>query len=180
MTLPAWRSSFLPQMPSGSANRYFADAARSPWGAYYVGVWEQHLGSRFFTCPPWIVTQQAAELFGAVKALSLAAFRADRSIHLYLDNHAAIYSLLRGKARSPLIPQNRILRRLCYLLHWSGVVAALHYVPSDLNPADPPSRWWTFPTAASLAARTWGLGLSHLTGPPGAHWGLLAGLQRTL
>ena len=80
------------------------------------------------------MTQQAAELFAALKALSLAAFRRDLSFHLYLDNHAAIYSLLRGRARSPLIPQNRILRRVCYLLHWSGLVAALHYIPSELNP----------------------------------------------
>lgn len=138
------------------------------------------MGHRIFACPHWILTQQAAELYGAVKALSLAAFRGDLSIHLYLDNHAAIYSVLRGKARSPLIPQNRILRRLCYLLHWSGVVAAVHYVPSCLNPADPPSRWWSYPSSSSLVASAFDLGLSHLANPPGAHWGLLFGLQRSL
>ena len=180
MAFPAWRSSSLPHPPSPDAPRYFADAARSPWGPYFVGIWEKQMGTRFFPCPRWVLTQQAAELFGAVKALSLAAFRHTRSIHLYLDNHAAIYSLLRGKARSPLIPQNRILRQLSHLFHWSGMVAAVHYIPSDLNPADPPSRWWSYPTPTSLITQTWGLGLAHLASPPGVHWGLLAGLQRSM
>lgn len=177
MTLAAWRpTSTLPLPPS--APRYFADAACSPWGQYYVGIWSPKMGSRFFPCPTWIVTQQAAELFAALKALTLAAFRHDLSIHLFLDNHAAIYSLLRGKAQSPLAPQNRLLRRLCYLLHWSGLSAALHYIPSALNPADPPSRWWTYPTSSSLVYHTWRLGLSQLLAPPGPSWGTLAGLQR--
>ena len=136
-------------------------------------------GTRFFPCPHWVITQQAAELFAALKALQIAAFRRDLRIHLFLDNHAAIYSLLRGKAHSPLIPQNRILRRLCYLLHWSGLVAALHYIPSSLNPADPPSRWWTFMTALTLVRDTWRLGLLCLQDPPGPSWGCLAGLHRS-
>ena len=102
MTFPAWRSDFLVHGPSSDAPRYFADAARSPWGPFFVGIWEHGMGTRFFACPSWVLTQQAAELFAAIKALSLAAYRHDLSIHLYLDNHAAIYSLLRGRASSPL------------------------------------------------------------------------------
>ena len=136
------------------------------------------MGIRIFTCPEWVMTQQAAELFAAYKAISLAAFRRESSCHLYLDNHAAIYSLLRGKARSLLVPQNRILRRVSYLLLWSGMVFALHFVPSSLNPADPPSRWWSYPSQVCLLTQTLTLGLSHLSAPPGASWGLLAGLQR--
>ena len=180
MTFPAWRSNQVPAPPSDTAARYFADAARSPWGSFFVGVWEIRMGIRIFPCPEWVMTQQAAELFGAYKAVSLAAFRHDSPCHLYLDNHAAIYSLLRGKARSPVMPQNRILRRLCYLLHWSGAVLALHFVPSPLNPADPSSRWWSYPSPNSLLAATLDLGHCHLSCPPGASWGLLAGLQRFL
>ena len=180
IALPAWRSNHIPSSPLPSAPRYFADAARSPWGSYYVGIWSHHMGTRFYPCPHWVTTQQAAELFAALKALQLAAFRHDRHLHLYLDNHAAIYSLLRGKASSPLIPQNRILRRLCYLLHWSSLSAALHYIPSSLNPADPPSRWWTFPTTLSLITSTWRLGALHLLDPPGPSWGTLAGSHRAL
>ena len=180
MAFPAWRAFPTPSTPSPSARRYFADAARSPWGLFFCGIWEPNMGLRFFPCPNWVLSQQAAELFAAVKALSLAAHRGDLSIHLYLDNHAAIYSILRGKARSPLIPQNRLLRRLNYLLVWSGITAAVHYVPSHLNPADPPSRWWSFPCPLSLVSRTWILGLSNLLGPPGSSWGLLAGPNRTM
>lgn len=180
MVFPAWRSSCVPVDPPACAPRYFADAAQSPWGTFYVGIWEHQMGSRFFPCPAWVSTQQAAELFAALKALSIAAFRRDLSMHLYIDNHAAIYSLLRGKARSPLIPQNRILRRLCYLLQWSGLTAAVHYVPSQLNPADPLSRWWSFSDPVTLVARTWGLGAAHLSLSPGASWGLLSGLQRSM
>ena len=180
MTFPSWRYSLLPAPPSDTAARFFADAARSPWGTFFVAIWERTMGIRIFACPEWVVTQQAAELFGAYKALSLAAFRHHSSLHLYLDNHAAIHSLLRGKARSPLLPQNRILRRTCYLLLWSGVVAALHFVPSHLNPADPPSRWWSYVFPHALLTATMSRGLAHLSSPPGADWGLLAGLQRSL
>lgn len=165
-------------LPAASATRYYADAARTPWGLFSAGIWSPQMGCRFFFCPPWVLTQQTAELFAAFKALSLAAYRRDLSIHLFLDNHAAIFSLLRGKARSSLAPQNRLLRRVCYLLHWSGLIAALHYIPSSLNPADPPSRWWAYPSSFSLVRHTCMLGLSHLLDPPDLPWGTLAGLQR--
>ena len=173
MCFPSWWALDFPITPSPSAPRFFADAACSPWGAYFVGIWESSMGIRFFPCPSWVLTQQAAELYAALKALSLAVHRHDLSIHLYLDNHAAIYSLLRGKARSPLIPQNRLLRRLNFLLHWSGVTAALHYVPSHLNLADPASRWWSFSSPLALVSRSWSLGLRRLLEPPGPAWGLL-------
>ena len=124
-----------------------------------------------------VTTQQAAELFAAFKALSLASYRRDTSIHLYLDNHAAIYSLLRGRARSLLLPQSRILRRISHLLHWSGLVAAVRYVPSRHNPADPLSRWWAA-SSLEIVAKAWGLGLACLSLPQSPTWGLLAGLQR--
>ena len=124
-------------------------------------------GNPLFPCPHWISTQQAAELFAATKALSFATQRRTFSLHLYLDNHATVYTILRGKASSPLIPQNRLLRRLCYLLHWTGLCAAIHYIPSKLNPADPPSRWWSFTDRLTLVTRTWTLGLAHLLHPPG-------------
>lgn len=178
MSFPSWRAQ--PTCVPADAPRYFADAAQSPWGTFFVGIWEHSMGTRFFPCPPWVATQQAAELFGALRALSLAAHRHTLSIHLYLDNHAAIYSLLRGKARSPLIPQNRLLRQLNYLLHWSNLTAALHYVPSHLNPADPPSRWWSHSSPSSLIVRTWSLGLTRLTDPPGPSWGTLCGLHRAI
>lgn len=180
MAFPSWRPRQPQSDPSPSSPRYYADAACSPWGSYFVGIWSHQMGTRFFPCPNWIVTQQAAELYAALKALQLAAFRHDYRLHLYLDNHAAIHSLLRGKARSPLVPQNRILRRLSYLLHWSGLSAALHYVPSSLNPADPPSRWWSFHTPLSLVRCTWHLGLLHLLDSPGPSWGILVGLNRSL
>ena len=95
-----------------------------------------------------------------------------------VDNHAVIHSLLRGKARSSLIPQNRILRRINHLLHRSGLTAALHYSPSHLNPADPPSRWWSFPKPVDLLASTWQRGLFMLSLELSPAWGLLHGLQR--
>ena len=180
MAFPAWLPDSLATMPLPTAPRFFADAAQAPWGQYYAGVWEHRMGIRFFPCPPWVQTQQAAELFAAYKALSLAAFRYNLSFHLFLDNHAVIYSLLRGKARSCLLPQNRLLRRICHLLHWSGLTAALHYVPSSQNPADPPSRWWRFPTAYDLVFSTLRLGWSHLLDVPGPSWGLLHGCNRGL
>jgi hypothetical protein len=180
ITFASWRSDSIPTHPPPHSASFFTDAARAPWGTYYVGVWEASMGSRFFPCPQWVLTQQAAELFAAYKALSLAAFRHTRLLRLHVDNHAAIHSLLRGRASSPLVPQNRILRRITYLLHWSGITAAIHYVPSALNPADPLSRWWRYSSPVTLLARTWGLGHLHAMTPPSPSWGLLTGLQRSL
>ena len=180
MTFPSWRV-VSPTAPTDHRSpRFFADAARAPWGAYFVAVWEFSLGTRFFPCPPWVASQQAAELFAAYRALTLIAFRHSPPCHLYLDNHAAIFSLLRGRARTTLLPQNRILRRISHLLHWSCVAVDLHFVPSRLNPADPPSRWWTFPTVTPMLLSTWGLGRFQLSLQPGPSWGLLAGSSRTL
>ena len=133
MTFPAWRAVPEPTLPDPASPRFFADAARAPWGTYFVGVWEVNMGTRFFPCPPWVLSQQAAELFAAYRALTLAAFRRASPCHLYLDNHAAIYSLLRGRAHSSLLPQNRILRRVSHLLHWSRLSVSLQFVPSHLN-----------------------------------------------
>lgn len=136
------------------------------------------MGSRFFPCPQWVVTQQAAELFAAYRALTLAVFRKIVTFRLFLDNHAAIFSLLRGRANSPLIPQNRILRRVAHLLRWSEAVASLHYIPSGQNPANPLSRWWSFRSPLMMLTRVCGLGAAANAHNLNPSWGLLFGLQR--
>ena len=156
------------------------DAARHPSGTFYAGLWSATAGTRFFACPPWVCTQQAAELMAALHGLTVAAHRKDLIIHLYVDNIAALHSLLRSRAASPLRPQNRILRRVTYLLHWSAITAALHYIPSALNPADPPSRWWTYSDPAILLTSTWGLATSLRQHPPDISWGTLHGTSRCL
>jgi hypothetical protein len=60
------------------------------------------------------------------------------------------------------------------------LAAAVHYVPSSLNPADPASRWWSFPTALDLVTRTRILSQLFTTDTLGPPWGLLHGLQRHL
>ena len=67
MSFPAWQPTPKSCLPSASAPRYFADAACMPSGLFSVGIWSPRMGCRFFICPPWIVTQQAAELFALSK-----------------------------------------------------------------------------------------------------------------
>ena len=107
--------------------------------------------------------------------MQVAAHRQETCIHLCLDNTAALHTLARGRASSLLAPHNRILRRMNYLLHWSGLVVALHHLPSALNPADPPSRWWSYPDPTVLLSTTWGLAASLLSNPQPSPWGTLHG-----
>ena len=85
-----------------------------------------------------MTTQQAAEHFGALVALSQAHKHGFKSLNM--DNIGAICQLLYGRASTHLVAQHRILRRFAHRLRWQGMCVQLFHVESPLNPADPVSR----------------------------------------
>ena len=128
------------QCVMGQGDRWYVDAAKQ-FQSFYVGVWGRAMGPKSSKCPPWVKTQQAAELFAIECGLRMAANQGRRCITVVTDNLAAAHSAVKGKASIALRAQNRILRRMQHILRWSGMQVFVEWVPSHLNPADPPSRW---------------------------------------
>ena len=56
------------------------------------------------------------------------------------DNFVACAQLMNVRASTPLPVQQRILRRFFWFCSWAQLEMSLFWVPSDLNPADPPSK----------------------------------------
>ena len=130
-----------PQPTGGPAIRVYTDAAAcpvAPWG-FFVGVWSSE-GPAIRRCPPWVGSQQSAELFGVVCALDVARISGCRHVDLVTDNVGAIVQILWGRASTLLVAQQRILRRVADGLRWQGVSVGLTYVENALNAADCVSR----------------------------------------
>jgi hypothetical protein len=94
---------------------WFVDAAKQ-FHSFYVGLWAPPHKLRIVTCPPWIRSQQAAELFAVEFAIRVAAYEGRPHLSLATDNQAALFSTLHTKASIHLQAQNRILRRMQHLL----------------------------------------------------------------
>lgn len=107
---------------------------------YQVGLWSPVFGARIICAPPEVLSQQQAELFAADAATRLATRLGWTQLTLVGDNKAALYLLhsLRPNLQVPTMVH--ILRRILNRLLWSGLRAHLIWVPTDLQPADGPSR----------------------------------------
>ena len=91
---------------------------------------------------------QAAELWAATSAITVAVNRGERRLWLGLDSKGARHILGRGTLAGHCVTQQRILRRLFWLRGWSGVQANIFRVPSADNLPNLPSQ------LPSLASRT--------------------------
>ena len=56
------------------------------------------------------------------------------------DNQSSLSQLLRVKAGVGLLTQQRLLRRVAYMLSFSGILVWLFWAPTHLMPANPISR----------------------------------------
>ena len=142
-----WKAPAMPVM----GPRCWTDAAKG-LGAYWVGLWGD-TGVKIVRCPPWVGTQQAAELFAVEVALRQAAALGLPHIQIVGDNMAAAWSSAKGPATASKKAQNRILRRLQHLLRWTGTQAHVLWVRSEDNPADAPSRWCQFASGVHMAVK---------------------------
>ena len=67
--------------------------------------------------------------------------RARGLANLFVDNTGAFSTSLWGRASIAVLELQHIMRRLAHRLRWQGGALQVHYVPYQLNPADPVSRW---------------------------------------
>ena len=124
---------------------WFVGAAGTHSG-YWSAIWSPYLRPKIVHHPPWVQTQQAAELAGVIHAIKVAAYQGHTTLNLVIDNQAAIASVITGKATYRCPAQQRLLRELHHVLRWSGLQITCYWLPGVFNPVDPPSRWWKYGT----------------------------------
>ena len=136
---------------SPSNNWFFVDAAQHGT-IFHIGIFHPSQGIQIHVAPPAIQNQQMAELFGLVYVVHLATSLRLSELHLVNDNKGALLSFSTLQPRSHNYTQVRLLRKTFNLLWWSHLKVYLYWVPSFLNPADHPSRLFSFPNAAPSQA----------------------------
>ena len=118
----------------------FADAAPRPNGGFRFGFFAPGSGIRCYKCPAWVDSLQQAELLALGQTFKIAGYKGWRRVAVGSDSLVARSQVLGLRCGTSLPVQNRILCRLFWWRRWSRVHLAPLYVPSDNNPADPPSR----------------------------------------
>ena len=118
----------------------FADAAPTPNSGFRYGFFVPGSVIRCYKCPDWVDSLQQAELLALVQAFKIAGYKGWRRVAVGSDSLVARSQFLGLRCGTSLPVQNRILRQLFWWRRWSRVQLAVFYVPSDKNPADPPSR----------------------------------------
>ena len=121
----------------------FVDAAQNG-DLFHIGLFIPNQGIQIHVAPPSIANQQMAELFALAYGIKLATSLRCTEIHLVNDNRGALFSLLSMQPRAANYPQMKLLRQIFNALWWSHLTVKLFWVPSFLNPADPPSRLFSF------------------------------------
>ena len=132
---------------------------------FWCSLWHPSLGFRISRAPPWVLSQQSAELFAVVQAARVAVFRGLSSVSIATDNSAALYCALACKASPSATAHNRLLRQLQHLLRWSSLHLSLHWIRGSLNPADPSSRWYLYPDLSVMIGHTLGRHLAFSRDP---------------
>ena len=95
---------------------------------------------RSVVIPPSRHTQQSAELWGLCWAVRLAKRLGCRFLVLVTDSQVAGAQMVPLRAPTWLHGQNRLLRSTFTRMTHCGVVLGLHWVSTEFQPADPPSR----------------------------------------
>ena len=113
-----------------------------------MGAFSPLFGVRSGRCPPWITSQQQAELFGVLFAARLAMYRCWPAASIISDNTAAVGVIANFRAASAMWGAPGTLVNAC--LH-----VRIAWMPGSLMPADFPSRLFRYtphPTPLVAAA----------------------------
>ena len=121
-------------------NLVFVDAAKDVRRYRVGGVLPFLHAVRTWLCPEGPCNQQVAELMGIAWAIRLAVHLGWKTVTIFANSLVGISQTVRLRAASYLKTQLRVLRALTWVLHNSGLIAKLIWVPSILHPADPMSR----------------------------------------
>ena len=125
---------------------------------------------RSVVIPPCRHTQQSAELWGLCWAVREAKRRGWRFLVLVTDSQVAGAQMVSLRARTWLHRQNKLLRSTVIRLTQCGLVVGVHWVSSELQPADPPSRLDAVACSSTLRALRlaqlrWAVVRAHAPGP---------------
>ena len=118
----------------------FVDAAKDGMCYRVGGVLPSVPAVRTWVCPDGPCNQQVAELMGVAWAVRLAVRLGWRLVTVFADSLVGIAQVRGLRASSGLRTQLRVLRALTWVLHNTGILVKLVWVPSVLHPADPMSR----------------------------------------
>ena len=114
----------------------FIDASKSGWGgilnrrACVHGIWTKAQSAQHITY---------LELLGVFRSVAALLPRLKRRrCLLFVDNMAVVYIIRNFSSRAPLLMA--LLRDLCGMCENANTILECHWVPTDRNPADEPSR----------------------------------------
>ena len=130
----------IPLQPGSLSMFVFVDAARQ-YGKYAWGMFCESEGVRFGWFGLEVMSQMCAELCALCQAVRWAVHRGWKRLCLVGDNQSSLYQLLKVRAGVGFLTQQRILRKVSYLLSFSEIAVWLFWVPTHLMPADPISRY---------------------------------------
>ena len=165
-----------------SGHVLFADAAPLGTDTFFVGLYLPSGGMRVFQCPRWVSTLQAAELWGWMQGVCLAAYMKWPRVCVGSDSTVARCQIQGQRGAIFCCGQQRILRALFWLRRWSRMPIAGFFVPSERNPADLPSRVHEFDSERSCLGLP-NRGTGNGTRPPfptriSLHWPISHGSVR--
>ena len=148
VSLTPWQA---PPALTDRAETWFVDAAFDD-GGWTAALWTAWRGIRIWALPPWVKTQQGAELAAIQMAAKTAAYEGLTNLHLVADNMSAIWSTIRSKGSTGSPDRARHLRRIAHTLRWSHLRMRLSWIASRFNPADCPSRKSKYQSFLHMAA----------------------------
>ena len=121
---------------------------------WMAALWTTDRGMRICPPPPWVTTQQGAELAAIEMAANFAAYERLTQLHFVADNMSAIWSTIWNKSNTPSPTRAHQLRRIAGALRWSGLRMRLSWIASRFNPADCPSPASKYDSFVHMAADT--------------------------
>ena len=116
-----------------------------------IAEWSWRVGAAYDMEPDHINAQELRVFVGLVVRRCRSAANSGQRLVALLDNQPATGAAAKGRSSSRRL--NRLLRRLGAFLMAAEVYIAPKYLPSAVNPADPPSRRRSLRAWLALARR---------------------------
>ena len=136
---------FIPVMPRAlpppcTMPPIFVDAAPFHRGSSLISLFRPHPFATTVQSPPWVLSQQDAELYAIFHAIHQAHLIKLSHVCIYTDNFSAFFTLISGRVPSTQPTRARILRRIYRMCITNDIKFQLVRLPSKLNPSDLYSR----------------------------------------
>ena len=132
---------------------FFVDAAPQP-PRFRVG--SNHTSRTLTSClaPPWVISQNQAELYSVFHCIRQAALLSHTHLCIITDSTAAFYALASGRASTSHPVFLRLLRRIWRIVNQFSLKISVALTPSCSNAADAVSRIHQLPLGVVLLRST--------------------------